>query len=217
MYAPVMQRLNIVTGIILFLFINVAAVHAAPAPCNRLSVYLETSPEYAKGGTVEGGSARMLSLMFRAGCKPESVRTITFVHEGDGNMKDITGVYVVLDRKILTKKVAIDPASRTVTVRFDPLLVVPADQMVQVDIMADFSLNTDTGSHSLMVELQSDIILDALDAAGTFPMRGAQFRTGVWDFHACYRTASAVATSRDRAKARRSCREVRREQVLIRK
>ena len=210
-----MNRLKFITGMLAVVStFSVSSSFAMPAPCMPLRVYLETSPDVAGGGSVKNGSpVKMLSLMLKAGCPAGvTIRSITFVHEGSGDTKDISGVYVRLNGKVISGTSVIDPVSQTVTVRFTPAFVITGNTMPEIEVMADFS-KAGAGTHSLMVEFGTDIIVEGTgELEGSFPMRGASFQIGGWNFMMCYRQALALPTAFARHDARRACRDVRRDQ-----
>ena len=120
----------------------------------------------------------MLSLDVTASCDDSVIiEDMTILHEGFGTVSDITGVYAAIDGARVTRRRTIDSEDQTAELRFSSPLVIDPCETVTVDVVADFSSTADTSAeHNLVFELASDIISNALDVTGNFPVRGNTFR-----------------------------------------
>lgn len=120
----------------------------------------------------------MLSVDFTASCDDGVViEDLTVLHEGFGDELNIDGLYAAIDGARVTRKRTIDSEDQTAELRFSSPLVVDPCETVTVDIVADFGATAATsGEHNLVVELASDVISNAQDVKGNFPVRGNTFR-----------------------------------------
>ena len=120
----------------------------------------------------------MLSTDLTASCDDSVIiEDLTILHEGFGAETDISGVYAAIDGARVSRKRTIDSEDQTAQLRLSSPLVIDACETVTVDIVTDFnSTATVSGEHNLVLELASDIVSNALDVTGTFPLRGNTFR-----------------------------------------
>lgn len=121
----------------------------------------------------------MLSVDLTASCDDSVViEDLTVLHEGFGDEQDIDGIYAAIDGARVSRKRTIDAEDQTSELRFSSPLVIDPCETVTVDLVADFTSDaTVSGEHNLVVELSSDVISNALDVTGNFPLRGNTFKT----------------------------------------
>ena len=120
----------------------------------------------------------MLSLDLTASCDDAVVvEDLTVIHQGFGDEADITGLYAAIDGARVTRKRTIDAEDQTADLRFSTPLTVPACGTKTVDVVADFlSTATVSGEHNIAVELPTDLISNAKEVRGNFPMVGNSFK-----------------------------------------
>ena len=132
------------------------------------------------GDTVPQGAIGvvMLSTDLTASCDDSvTIEHVTLLHEGFGDESDIDGVYAAINGARVTRKRTIDSEDQTADLRFSSPLVLDPCETVTVDFVADFSSSATTAAeHNLVVELPSDVVGNARDVAGNFPLRGSSFR-----------------------------------------
>ncbi|MBT6730903.1 hypothetical protein HOA73_03010 [Candidatus Peregrinibacteria bacterium] len=132
------------------------------------------------GDTVPRGAVGvvLLSTDLTASCTDSvTVENLTILHEGFGSNADIQGVYAAINGARVTRKRTIDSEDQTADLRFSSPLVVDPCETVTIDVVGDFvSTATVSGEHNLVVELPSDIVSNAREVAGNFPVRGNGFR-----------------------------------------
>lgn len=131
----------------------------------------DTLPKGAVGVVME-------SIDLTASCEDSvSIETLTVLHEGFGDETDISGVYASIDGARVSRKRTIDSEDQTSDLRFSSPLVIDPCETVTVDLVADFTTAADTSAeHNLVVELPSDVVSNAKDVTGDFPLRGNTFR-----------------------------------------
>ncbi len=141
---------------------------------------VSTAASNPVGDTVPKGAVGvvMLSVDLTASCDDSViVEDMTVLHEGFGDETDIDGLYAAIDGARVTRKRTIDQEDQTADLRFSSPLVIDPCETVTVDIVADFvSAATASAEHNLVVELASDVVSNALDVGGNFPLRGNTFR-----------------------------------------
>lgn len=157
----------------------VPSAQGAPLMDVPASLHVELATMNPPSGTIGKGSpaVTMLSLRLTASCDADVViHDITLVHEGSGDAKDIVKVYAVSGRKVHSNKRPIDPENMTVTLRL-PRLRIPKCQDRVIDIKADIARSARSGrTHSLLLELPTDIQTDVQTAiTGAFPIKGSEF------------------------------------------
>lgn len=120
----------------------------------------------------------MLSLDLTASCDDAVVvEDLTVIHQGFGDEADITGLYAAIDGARVTRKRTIDAEDQTADLRFSTPLTIAACGTKTVDVVADFlSTATTSGEHNLAVELPTDLISNAKEVRGNFPMVGNSFK-----------------------------------------
>ncbi|MBI2523900.1 S-layer homology domain-containing protein, partial [Candidatus Peregrinibacteria bacterium] len=120
----------------------------------------------------------MLSLDLTASCDDAVVvEDLTVIHQGFGDEADITGLYAAIDGARVTRKRTIDAEDQTADLRFSSPLTIPACGTKTVDVVADFlSTATVSGEHNIAVELPTDLISNAKEVRGNFPMVGNSFK-----------------------------------------
>ena len=132
------------------------------------------------GDTVPQGSVGvvLLSVDLTASCDDSVIiEDTTILHEGFGASSDISGLYAAIDGARVTRKRTIDSEDQTADLRFSSPLVIDPCETVTVDVVADFTtLLTAASEHNLVLELESDVVSNALDIQGNFPVRGNTFR-----------------------------------------
>ena len=132
------------------------------------------------GDTVPKGAVGvvMLSVDMTASCDDSVIiEDLTILHEGFGTATDIDGLYAAIDGARVSRKRTIDTEDQTADLRFSSPLVIDPCETVTVDVVADFnSTASASAEHNLVVELASDIVSNALDTTGNFPLRGSTFR-----------------------------------------
>ena len=132
------------------------------------------------GDTVPMGAVGivMLSVDVTASCDDSVlIEDLTVLHEGFGSDTDINGLYAAIDGARVTRKRTIDSEDQTADLRFSSPLVIDPCETVTVDVVADLdSSATASAEHNLVVELKSDVVSNALDVTGNFPLRGNTFR-----------------------------------------
>ncbi len=195
-------------------FLAAASLFFAPSAF-AASVRVELAPSRALSHFVmRGSSVSMMPLRFRASCGAVStVKSITLVHEGDGDTSDIAGLTLVSGGQSLSNTAVINPRSRTATLTFSPALTIASCGTVQMDVIADVSPTASVGGmHGFLLEFQTDVLGDDTDAGGLFPLRGRSFQvngpphTG----RECLRQAHDLTAARARIAARAECRKQRR-------
>ena len=137
----------------------------------------------------------LLSVDLTASCDDSvTIEDLTILHEGFGAVADIGGVYAAIDGARVTRKRTIDSEDQTSELRFSSPLVVNACDTVTVDFVADFSSSATTSAeHNFVVELPSDLVSNAKEVTGNFPLRGNTFRIAAVDsgiVSISYRTVS---------------------------
>lgn len=143
---------------------------------------LETSVSASNpaGDSLPKGSqgVSMLSLDLTASCDDAVVvEDLTIIHQGFGDESDITGLYAAIDGARVTRKRTIDAEDQTADLRFSSPLTIPACGTKTVDVVADFlSTATTSGEHNLAMELPTDLISNAKEVRGNFPMVGNSFK-----------------------------------------
>jgi hypothetical protein len=132
------------------------------------------------GDTVPKGAVGvvMLSVDLTASCDDAVIlEDLTVLHEGFGEESDIDGLYAAIDGARVTRKRTIDAEDQTADLRFSSPLVVDPCETVTLDVVADFTSTAVASSeHNLVVELASDVVSNALDVGGNFPLRGNTFK-----------------------------------------
>jgi len=149
------------------------------------------------GDTIPQGSVGvvLVSLDLTASCDDSvTLESFTMLHEGFGNVSDVGGVYAAVEGARITRKRTIDSEDQTSDLRFSSPLVINACDTVTVDVVADFSASATTAAeHNFVVELPSDLVSNAKEVTGNFPLRGNTFRMAAVDSGAvsvAYRTVS---------------------------
>ena len=132
------------------------------------------------GDTVPQGAVGvvLLSVDLTASCDDSvTIEDMTLLHEGFGAVGDINGVYAAMDGARVTRKRTIDSEDQTSELRFSsPLVIKPCDT-VTVDFVADFATSLTAGAeHNFVLELPSDLVSNAKEVTGNFPLRGNTFR-----------------------------------------
>ncbi len=132
------------------------------------------------GDTVPKGAngVVMLSLDLTASCDDSVViEDFTVLHEGFGTSSELTGVFGSIDGARVTRKRTIDSEDQTADLRFSSPLVIDACESVTLDVVVDFDTSAvASAEHNLVLELASDIVSNALDTTGNYPLRGNTFR-----------------------------------------
>jgi hypothetical protein len=151
---------------------------ALPTSNSTLSVAL--SSKNPVGDTIPQGAVgvTMASMDITASCDDAAAITdLTILHEGFGDEADIDGVYATVNGARISRKRTIDSKDQTATVHLTNPLDIAACKTVTVDIAADFnSTATTSAEHNLAVELPSDVITNAKQVTGNFPLRGSTFK-----------------------------------------
>ncbi len=149
------------------------------------------------GDTIPQGAVGvvLLSIDLTASCDDSVVlESFTLLHEGFGAVGDIGGVYTAIDGARVSRKRTIDSEDQTSDLRLSSPLTINACDTVTVDLVADFSSSATTAAeHNFVVELPSDLISNAKEVAGNFPLRGNTFRMAAVDsgiVSVAYRTVS---------------------------
>lgn len=141
---------------------------------------VSTAASNPKGDTIPQGAVGvvMLAVDVTASCEDSVlIENLTVLHEGFGFSSDISGLYAAVDGARVSRKRAIDAEDQTADLRFSSPLVIDPCETVTIDIVADFTTSLTAGSeHNLVVELPSDVVSNALDTSGNFPVRGSMFR-----------------------------------------
>ena len=131
------------------------------------------------GDTVPKGAQGIVfaSLDLTATGDDVVLENLTILHEGFGDSSDFSGVYAIVDGARVTRKRTIDSQSYTATVRFTQPLTVPAGKTVTLQLAGDLSSTAVTASeHALTVELPTDLVSNAKEVKGNFPLKGKSFR-----------------------------------------
>ena len=132
------------------------------------------------GDTVPQGAVGvvLLSTDLTASCDDSvKIEDLTILHEGFGAVADISGVYAAIDGARVSRKRTIDSEDQTSELRFSSPLVINACDTVTVDFVADFATSLTAGAeHNFVVELPSDLVSNAKEVTGNFPLRGNTFR-----------------------------------------
>ena len=151
---------------------------ALPTSNSTLSVAL--SSKNPVGDTLPQGAVgvTMVSMDITASCDDKAAITdFTVLHEGFGSQSDVDGVYATVNGARISRKRTIDSKDQTATVHLSTPLEIAACGTVTVDIAADFSSTATTSAeHNLAVELPSDVLSNAKQITGNFPLRGNTFK-----------------------------------------
>ncbi len=141
---------------------------------------VSSSSKNPTGDAVPRGAigVSMLSVDLTASCEDSVViEDLTVLHEGFGATSDITGVYAVVDGARVSRKRTIDSKDQSATLHFSSPLTVAACKSVTLDLVADMSTTaTVSAEHNLVVELPSDVVSNAKQVKGNFPLKGNTFR-----------------------------------------
>ena len=132
------------------------------------------------GDTVPSGAVGvvLLSVDLTASCDDSVVvEDVTILHEGFGDEANIDGIYAAIDGARVTRKRTIDSEDQTADLRFSSPLVIDPCETVTVDVVADFATTSVASEeHNLVLELASDLVTNAQNVDGNFPVRGETFR-----------------------------------------
>ena len=150
-----------------------------PAPKSDGTVEVSLNPNTPLGDTVPKGAmgVAMLSADFTSSCSDDVlIDGLTLIHEGQGVQSDITSSWMSVNGARVSRTRVFDSEDQTADIRFSRPLLIEACQTVTVDFMADFlSTAATNGRHNYVIELKSDILSNAQDVTGTFPIRGENF------------------------------------------
>ncbi len=149
-------------------------------PTSNSTLQVALSSKNPVGDTIPQGAVgvTMASMDITASCDDAAAITdLTILHEGFGAQTDIDGVYATVNGARISRKRTIDSKDQTASVHLSEPLSIAACKTVTVDIAADFnSTATTSAEHNLAVELPSDIVTNAKQVTGNFPLRGSTFR-----------------------------------------
>ncbi|MDO8649582.1 MAG: S-layer homology domain-containing protein [Candidatus Peregrinibacteria bacterium] len=158
---------------------------------------MSVSAKSPVGDTVPQGAVGvvLLSADLTASCDDSVVvEDLTLLHEGFGAVGDITGVYAAIDGARVSRKRTIDAEDQTAELRFSVPVTVEACKTITVDLVADISSSATTSAeHNFVLELPSDVVSNAKEVTGNFPLRGNTFRVAAVDsgtVSIAYRTVS---------------------------
>ena len=148
-------------------------------PRSSGTLELSMNPNTPLGDTIPKGAIgiAMLSVDFTASCSDDiQVEGMTLIHEGQGSQSDITASWLSVNGARVSRTRVFDSEDQTADLRFSRPLLVEACDTVTVDFMADFDSTASTnGRHNYVVELASDVLSNAQQVTGTFPIRGETF------------------------------------------
>ena len=148
-------------------------------PQSSGTLELSLNPNTPLGDTIPKGAIgiAMLSVDFTASCSDDiQVEGLTVIHEGQGAQSDITAAWLSVNGARVSRTRVFDSEDQTADVRFSRPLLVEACDTVTVDFMADFlSTAATNGRHNYVIELASDVLSNAQQVSGTFPLRGETF------------------------------------------
>lgn len=148
-------------------------------PTSEGTLEVSLNPNSPQGDTLPKGAVgiAMLSVDFTASCTDDiQVEGLTLIHEGQGSQADITNAWMSVNGARVSRTRIFDSQDQTADVRFSSPLLVEACETVTVDLMADFlSTAATNGRHNYVVELASDVLSNAKQVSGTFPVRGETF------------------------------------------
>ena len=143
------------------------------------TIEVSLNPNTPLGDTVPKGAmgVAMLSADFTASCSDDVlIDGLTLIHEGQGVQSDIISSWMSVNGARVSRTRVFDSEDQTADIRFSRPLLIEACQTVTVDFMADFLSTAGTnGRHNYVIELKSDILSNAQDVTGTFPIRGETF------------------------------------------
>ncbi len=149
-------------------------------PTSNSTLQVALSSKNPVGDTLPQGAVgvTMVSMDITASCDDKAAITdLTVLHEGFGDENDIDGVYATVNGARISRKRTIDSKDQTATVHFSTPLEIAACKTVTVDIAADFNSTAVTASeHNMAVELPSDVLSNAKQVTGNFPLRGSTFK-----------------------------------------
>ncbi|MSR86612.1 hypothetical protein EXS70_00335 [Candidatus Peribacteria bacterium] len=149
-------------------------------PTSNSTLQVALSSKNPVGDTLPQGAVgvTMASMDITASCDDAAAITdLTILHEGFGANTDIDGVYATVNGARISRKRTIDSKDQTATVHLSTPLEIAACKTVTVDITADFSSTAITSAeHNLAVELPSDVLSNAKQVTGNFPLRGSTFK-----------------------------------------
>ncbi len=149
-------------------------------PTSKGSLEVSVASNNPVGDTVPQGAVgvTMLSMDLTASCdEAVMVEDVTILHEGFGAETDIDGVYISMDGMRLSRKRTVDSKDQTADIHLSQPLTIAACKTITVDLLADFlSTATTAGEHNFAVELPSDLVSNAKQVTGNFPLRGATFK-----------------------------------------
>ncbi len=148
-------------------------------PKSSGTLELSLNPNTPLGDTIPKGAVgiALLSVDFTASCSDDiQVEGLTVIHEGQGSQADISAAWLSVNGARVSRTRVFDSEDQTADVRFSRPLLIEACETVTVDFMADFTSTASTnGRHNYVVELASDILSNAQQVTGTFPIRGETF------------------------------------------
>jgi hypothetical protein len=157
--------------------ISFTGYREVPLSAGTLEVSL--NPNTPLGDTVPRGAigVAMLSADFTASCADDILMEgVTLIHEGQGSQADITNAWMSVNGGRVSRTRVFDSEDQTSDLRFSRPLLIKACETVTVDFMADFlSTAAINGRHNYVVELASDILSNAQNVTGNFPVRGEAF------------------------------------------
>lgn len=141
---------------------------------------LSVSSKNPMGDSVPKGAngVTMLSVDLTASCDDSvQITDLTLLHGGLGATGDIDGVYGSMGGARVSRKRTLDSKAQTATLHFSSPINIAACKTVTLDLMADFTTTASTsGEHNLEVELPSDVMSNAKQVKGNFPLKGKMFR-----------------------------------------
>jgi hypothetical protein len=148
-------------------------------PLSSGTLEVSLNPNTPLGDTIPKGAVgvALLSADFTASCADDIlVDGLTIIHEGQGSQADITNAWMSVNGGRVSRTRVFDSQDQTADLRFSRPLLVEACETVTVDFMADFlSTAATNGRHNYVLELASDILSNAMNVSGTFPIRGETF------------------------------------------
>ena len=148
-------------------------------PLSSGTLEVSLNPNTPLGDTIPKGAIgiALLSADFTASCTDDIlIDGLTLIHEGQGTQADITSAWMSVNGARVSRTRVFDSEDQTADVRFSRPLLLEACETVTVDFMADFLSTASTnGRHNYVLELASDVMSNAQNVSGTFPIRGETF------------------------------------------
>jgi hypothetical protein len=140
---------------------------------------VELSSSTPMGDTLpRGATVHMMSADFTASCTDDYlIEGLTLVHGGVGDSDDIEYVWMSKDGERIARTRLFDSEDQTADLRFNEPFLVPACETETIEFWGKFKSDAGiSNTHKFIIELPSDILTNAPEVSGRFPVMGNEFR-----------------------------------------